>query len=336
METLFPHNPELRRRQSYAFFESSHREQRAYIDDAVRALPEALKNEALAAFKNLEPERPRCLGDSLFPGDSFDLGPWYAGIGDSGAIVSLQDHNGRELAAPVTGIGEFVYQTFSYEDYVRYQRDYNRDMDRNINWAGPDFGKPGMQYAQPRPLRQRYRAHVRALYRTKNSSPDFDEVTVSLGVSAKDPRGAPQKLSIRYRAYTDPVRLEVTLDWFDKEATRLPEAMWLSFNFNTAIPGRWRFSKLGALIDPLNVVRGGNRSYHGIEWAEYHGYDGAIRITPLDTPLAALGERKLLCFDDCFENPAGGIHFNLYNNIWGTNFPQWYEEDGRSRFSITF
>jgi hypothetical protein len=27
------------------------------------------------------------------------------------------------------------------------------------------------------------------------------------------------------------------------------------------------------------------------------------------------------------------MHFNLYNNVWGTNFPMWYEDDARFRFS---
>jgi hypothetical protein len=129
-------------------------------------------------------------------------------------------------------------------------------------------------------------------------------------------------------------KLELCLDWFDKEATRLPEAIWFSVNLNAATPSRWRFSKLGSLINPLDVIKGGNRSYHGIEYASYSGCDGQYRISPLDSPLAAAGKRKMLKFDDKFENMAGGIHFNIHNNIWGANFPSWYEEDGRSRFII--
>ena len=34
--------------------------------------------------------------------------------------------------------------------------------------------------------------------------------------------------------------------------------------------------------------------------------------------------------------PAGGaMHVNLYNNVWGTNFPMWYEEDARFRFVLS-
>jgi hypothetical protein len=341
LETLYPDRRELRERQGYAFFESSHREQRAYIDAAINALPENLKKEAAAAFKALEPERALHTGAAArYPGDRFELGLWEAVIGDSGAIVSLREKDGgRELAAPGTGIGAYSYQTFSAEDFARYHQDYNRNMDTDGAWVSPDFGKPGMQYAKPRALRAFYGTHIRSittLARTAAAKEAYDEAEVCLQASASDPRGAPRNIIIRYRAYKTSARLELSLDWFDKEATRLPEALWLGINLNTAIPGQWRFSKLGSLINPLDVVKGGNRSYHSIESAEYRGYDGRYAISPLDSPLAAIGKPKMLQFDDRFEDPAGGIYFNLYNNIWGTNFPMWYEENGRSRFIIEF
>ena len=31
----------------------------------------------------------------------------------------------------------------------------------------------------------------------------------------------------------------------------------------------------------------------------------------------------------------GGVHFCLLNNLWGTNFPMWFEEDCRFRFKIS-
>ena len=31
---------------------------------------------------------------------------------------------------------------------------------------------------------------------------------------------------------------------------------------------------------------------------------------------------------------AGGWHVCLYDNLWGTNFPMWYEDDAKFRFSL--
>ena len=319
--------------QSYSLFESSHCEQRAYIDTAIKRLPENLQKEVNAAFENLKPRRETAGNVSMFPGEQFSLGAWRAIIGDSGELISLQTAEGRELAGE-GGIGHYSYQTFSYEDYIQYHHDYNRNMDIHSSWIIPDFGKPGMQYAKPYPKHAYYGVHIRSIHISHYNG--YDEAEVLLSASPDSPSGAPQTVIIRYRAMKNSERLELSLDWFDKEACRLPQAIWLSININAATPARWRFSKLGTLINPLDVVKGGNRSYHGIEFAEYQGCDGYYRITLLDSPLIALGARKMLRFDNRFEDPSGGIHVNIYNNIWGTNFPLWYEEDGRSRIIIKY
>ena len=31
---------------------------------------------------------------------------------------------------------------------------------------------------------------------------------------------------------------------------------------------------------------------------------------------------------------TAGVWFNLYNNMWNTNFPLWYDEDARFRFVV--
>jgi hypothetical protein len=54
------------------------------------------------------------------------------------------------------------------------------------------------------------------------------------------------------------------LQWFDKAATRLPEALWFTFAFaGTSLDG-WRLQKLGQLVSPLEVVANGNRKLHAI------------------------------------------------------------------------
>ena len=328
---FLPH-PEQREKLSYSFFESSHREQRAYIEAAVSSLPGELQNEIENSFRQLTPRRELEDGISLYPGEAFSLGPWRAIIGDNGSLVSLKNADGRELAGKC-GIGAYSYQTFSYEDYVKYHHDYNRNIHPGI-WAFPDFGKPGMQYAKPYPEHAFFNAHIQSI--RLNRHEEYDEAAVLLRSSADDPRGAPGTLIIRFRGIKKTELLELSLDWFDKEASRLPEAIWFSIGLNAENPERWRFSKLGSLINPFDVVKGGNRSYHGIEYAEYAGGEGRYRITPLDSPVAAPGTRKMLQFDERFEDPAGGIHLNIYNNIWGTNFPLWYEEDGRSRVIVDF
>ena len=53
-----------------------------------------------------------------------------------------------------------------------------------------------------------------------------------------------------------------------------------------------------------------------------------------DAPLVAPGERKLLNFDNARSAPEAGMHFCLGNNVWGTNFVMWFEDDMRFRFAM--
>jgi hypothetical protein len=39
-------------------------------------------------------------------------------------------------------------------------------------------------------------------------------------------------------------------------------------------------------------------------------------------------------FPDTLPALAEGPHFNLFNNLWGTNFPMWFEGDLKFRFAI--
>ena len=60
--------------------------------------------------------------------------------------------------------------------------------------------------------------------------------------------------------------------------------------------------------------------------------NGEVDILPLDSALVAPFGRRLLDFE---LNPKGeDMYFNLYNNIWNTNFPMWYSDDTRFRFQI--
>jgi hypothetical protein len=60
-----------------------------------------------------------------------------------------------------------------------------------------------------------------------------------------------------------------------------------------------------------------------------------LRISSLDAPLVAPGKPSLLDFNNELPQMTDGMHFNLLNNIWGTNFPMWFEEDCRFRFELT-
>jgi hypothetical protein len=83
------------------------------------------------------------------------------------------------------------------------------------------------------------------------------------------------------------------------------------------------------------VVENGNRHLHVVgRGVRLENKQNALLISPLDSALVAPGQRSLLDFNNDLPDLSQGMHFCLLNNLWGTNFPMWFEEDCRFRFEI--
>ncbi|MNR29717.1 hypothetical protein D3C85_1471230 [compost metagenome] len=74
---------------------------------------------------------------------------------------------------------------------------------------------------------------------------------------------------------------------------------------------------------------------HGVERGiSYEGPEGIMTLETLDAPIVCPGEPRLLRFDNTFAPLEGGFHFNLHNNVWGTNFTMWFEDGMKYRFIL--
>jgi hypothetical protein len=146
--------------------------------------------------------------------------------------------------------------------------------------------------------------------------------------------GCPRDFWLRYD-FDQTNNFRIELQWFHKTPSRLPEALWFSFIPLTFLEGDWTIEKLGQEVAARDVVPSGNRHLHASgRNVRYSGRGRTFEITSLDAPLVAPGKPSLLDFNN--EQPVhqDGVHFNLLNNLWGTNFPMWFEEDCRFRFDI--
>jgi hypothetical protein len=57
-------------------------------------------------------------------------------------------------------------------------------------------------------------------------------------------------------------------------------------------------------------------------------------VETLDAPVIALGEKTPLGFSNTQPDLSTGIHCNLFNNAWGTNYIMWYGENMQFRFIL--
>lgn len=325
---------------NYQKVEASWAEQRAYLDEAVQALQgSSLGVEAQAALRDLEPQAPDLRGyEQVFDfSEMIDTAHFSIQFNEQGAIAGLQNRtNGLRWASPQHLLGLFSYQAFSQADYNRYYRQYIRNKRRTAFWALPDFTKPGMAPHGPAE-RQEWTPNLQALWFRQGSHGETFLAEMACPDEAVRHYGCPQRLIVEYDFPKAHEEFIVTLQWFQKNACRLPEALWFSFNPRVPNPRAWTVEKIGQRISPLDVIRHGNRHLHAVDRGVFYD-DGrsSLSIASLDAPLVAPGERSLLDFRQKQPDLAQGMHFNLYNNIWGTNHPMWYAEDARFRFVIRF
>eukprot|EP01052_Picozoa_sp_SAG31_P019978 SAG31_NODE_1481_length_8176_cov_3.282531_7_plen_381_part_00 len=160
-----------------------------------------------------------------------------------------------------------------------------------------------------------------------DSLSEFDGLPSSSGGSAAAAvaAAAPQK-----------TKIALTSTWLNKTTTRMAEACWVSFVPKVSNPSNgWRISSLGQLVDPADVVAHGATHLHamGADGAMvYNGPDGSLSIASLDVPVVSTG------IFSPFPTPGDntsiaqtlqeGMHWNVQNNVWNVDYPQWYPFEG--------
>jgi len=144
----------------------------------------------------------------------------------------------------------------------------------------------------------------------------------------------PQKVFVELVLPKSQPAIQVAVSWFQKPPTRLPEALWLTFNPAVAGEKGWTLEKSGESVSPFEVAESGNRHMHAVSSFSYQEGAHEFGVEPLDAPVVALGERTPLLFSNDQPDMSRGVHSCLYNNAWGTNYIMWYGEDARFRYAL--
>eukprot|EP00658_Telonema_sp_P-2_P085848 TRINITY_DN987_c0_g1_i3.p1 TRINITY_DN987_c0_g1~~TRINITY_DN987_c0_g1_i3.p1 ORF type:complete len:574 (-),score=102.35 TRINITY_DN987_c0_g1_i3:366-2087(-) len=374
---------------NYRMTVDSWRDQRNYLHAAIRILSNATSPDVYAQLgttiqsrlEAIQPARPdpSHLGYTPASGSPaeqaaqiFKCRGWQFSIGSHGG-VSMLNSSSRSWVNPQesSGLARFTYQTLSPDDITAFDDDYG------MGQCGPmsetvgchNFQKPNMSSADPEhtenspTLKQIW--YVPTRHGDLPSPNDLPE-TCRLLVSADLPEiqqtkyGAPSTvwLGIQISNSTSDSSISVDFDvqWFNKSATRLTEASWVTFHPVAPVPG-WRLhpyltgmSAAGADdgVDPTDVVEHGAVHLHSLGplgFVEYQDQAGSFTVRPYDSPIVSAG--LLSPFPTPGVNTSiaenireSGMHWNLQNNVWNTNFPQWYpfeprDADARFRFQVT-
>jgi hypothetical protein len=317
---------------------TSWKEKRDDIDEGIATLPPALRAQAQQQLEQLTPQTPS--HDGLEPASAkneITTKHFVLAIDPkTGAITRLQNRaTGKEWASAEHPLALFTYQTLSAEDFAHYLDAYVLS---KADWAPRDFGKPNIGTFGA--LSQEWHPTVTQAW--AGTTGDAHRILLELKIDD------PKKLATGLVAWPTTMYLELTLpdsepavhlkfSSFGKEENRLPESLWLTFNPATATPSAdaWLFEKSGQPVRASDVVRGGARHMHAItEKIRYTEAPHTFELATLDAPVIAFGDRSPLNFSPNPPDVKSGVHVNLFNNAWGTNYIQWCGGDWAYRFTI--
>ena len=242
-----------------------------------------------------------------------------------GGVYSLVDkETGREWADAAAGpFGRYEYTIVSKKEMEAFIHDY---MSMPSEWIVNDLGR--IRY--PAVEHRNYTGACISLTHVGRT-----QLTLRYEMPAESREAYGNASSLRMTVTLlpgDGVRLDYTLT--GKEETSYLEQGNFIFPFQAESPS-FRVNKLGNVLDPAaDVVRNANHVFYGVDcFAQVREGAEAMTMVSRDIPLLSIGLPGAFRFCSEFGDRAPVFYWNAFNNMWGTNFPQW--NGGDYAFSFT-
>lgn len=244
---------------------------------------------------------------------------------DRGIITGLYDKAlNRMLAQERSGAGVFSYQydVYGIEDMTEYLRAYAY---RFSDWGIRDNGRDNYPEIPSRTFRPRLSRYTA----------DGCTLTLHYQSGAADSYGDGREIRVLVSLPPEGGELFLRVEADGKEETPFVESGSLCLPLAADAP-RYLFNKNGDLIDPArDIAAGANHAMYCLESFACAESGGAgLCVLSRDAPLCAIGETGVYRFRREYQPREAVLYFNLFNNMWGTNFPQWIGGDLRWDFIL--
>lgn len=296
----------------FQLVEQSWAEKDENIEKAIAILPARLQKEARKTITGIGKTDPvRTLRHDKYP--------------------EIDKHGAYKMSLDGTDIiiGKLIYQTYSTADYAEFQNAYLRNQ---YQWAVMDFGKTGLENTKSKSAT--VIADLKNCTVTKKGKSTVIQCKLKFPFTDDvDWRILPETINIEYTIPSSGNGIEMKISLVNKPPNRLPEAYLLSFEPQDVV--RILAQKTGYMVDVTDVVPGGNRQMHAIDdHIDIITQNETVRIMSLDAPIAVIGQPKMLNYSTSLPDIKDGVHFCLFNNLWGTNFSMWWGGSITYRFYI--
>ena len=321
----------------YRTMEASWQEKRDDLFDAMRRVPAPMRAAMEQRLDTLNVSAPSPVGMRPHAAPRvLDTAHFRIALDPrTGAIIALiSKTTGRAWASPKNPLALFTYQTLGPEAYDAFIAAY---LTVKTTWGPQDFGKPNLAHFDA--ASREWHPALRQCWVSENTQQHRLLAELAIEDPASTAAGLvawPASLYLDIAMPKHTPQLQIRFTSLGKQQNRLPEAMWLTFHPITSGAKGWELDKVGQPVRPEDVVRGGGRSMHAVsERLRYRDAKGQFELATLDAPVVALGARSPLDFSLELPTMEDGIHISLYNNAWGTNYPQWCGGDWMYRFTLT-
>ena len=99
---------------------------------------------------------------------------------------------------------------------------------------------------------------------------------------------------------------------------------------------QFRVGRIGAVEDPARdlLVNSSRQYYWTNPGVAIFNDRGGVGICAIDSPLVSLGEAGIMRFDGQYVPTKSRVYFNMQNNVWHTNFCDWWSGPMCSRFRL--
>lgn len=314
---------------SYKTVEQSWREQRDYIKKAVSCLNNEHREQAEKVLKSLMPKEKMSLECNSDPFETVECGKWRFELNKNGGIGYLACSNDEVIHKNNEPVAE--YFSFSSADYEYWLSHYSRNLKETAVWAKGDFARPLLKYVNGKYPIGRFPYFVDSA-EARDCGADGRKILVNLKCDETlcSQLGAPRLIQILYSISEKGI--DIDLSWYGKDANRLTEAVYMHLFPSCK---SLEYKKIDEFINPNNIVSMGGRNLNAVFETKIKCKNANYKIINFHSPIVSIGKGKILKFDNKFENvKKDGITYVLYDNVWGTNFPLWYEDNARFAFSI--
>ena len=319
----------------YRTMEASWKEKRDDLGDGIGRLPAPMRAAMEQRLETLSVAAPSPVGMRPHPASRIlDTAHFRIALDPrTGAIIALVNKTTqRAWASPQNPLALFTYQTLGPEAYDAFIAAY---LTVKTSWGPQDFGKPNIAHFGA--TTREWHPSLRQCWISENSQQHrlLAELAIDDPASCSRRSGRVARIAISRNRLAEKYAAVADTIYLSRQTAESPSRGHVAhLQSHHERPTGMGTGKGGQPVRPADVVRGGGRSMHAVsERLHYRDARGAFELATLDAPVVALGARSPLDFSLDLPTMQDGIHVSLYNNAWGTNYPQWCGGDWMYRFT---